>query len=117
MKIKELISSLSVKPTNNSTTASGNHNDKYGSRLKIIDNKNFYLDHVKYSVEEDHLIVSGYNPKRFNGVAAIAPQVAYRGNSYDVLKIGAKAFQDCTGLTSITFPDSVTSIGHSAFQG
>ena len=31
--------------------------------------------------------------------------------------IGAYAFSGCTSLTSITIPDSVTSIGDSAFSG
>jgi hypothetical protein len=34
-----------------------------------------------------------------------------------VTTIGGGAFQDCTGLTSITIPASVTSIGNSAFNG
>ena len=33
-----------------------------------------------------------------------------------VTSIGYRAFEDCTGLTSITIPDSGTSIGHSAFE-
>ena len=37
------------------------------------------------------------------------------GNS--VTSIGGSAFRDCTGLTSVTIPDSVTSIGNSAFEG
>jgi hypothetical protein len=32
-----------------------------------------------------------------------------------VTSIGDSAFSDCTGLTSITIPDSVTSIGDYAF--
>ena len=37
------------------------------------------------------------------------------GNS--VTSIGYYAFEGCTGLTSITIPNSVTSIGYYAFEG
>ena len=37
------------------------------------------------------------------------------GNS--VTSIGSSAFYNCTGLTSVTIPDSVTSIGYGAFRG
>ena len=35
----------------------------------------------------------------------------------DVTSIGNWAFDGCTGLTSITIPSSVTSIGKFAFEG
>ena len=34
-----------------------------------------------------------------------------------VTSIGSAAFMDCTGLTSVSIPNSMTSIGSSAFQG
>ena len=33
-----------------------------------------------------------------------------------VTSIGTGAFVDCTSLTSVTIPNSVTSIGHNAFE-
>ena len=88
-----------------------------GSQFAAIDNQNFYLDYVKYSVVEGHLEVTGYDSKGFNGVAKIVSRVTYQGNTLDVLSIGGGAFYDCTNLTSITISNSVTSIGGSAFSG
>ena len=118
-----------------------------GSIFSSIDDKNFYLDYIKYSVEDGHLAVSGYDKLGFKGVAKIVSKITYKGNTYEVLSIkgyldtwrdgafngckelisidipncvtsiGESAFQGCTGLTSITIPNSVTSIGESAFHG
>ena len=51
-----------------------------------------------------------------SGVIAIPSSILYGGISYNVTSIGEYAFDGCTGLTSITIPDSVTSIGDGAFQ-
>ncbi len=88
-----------------------------GSTFSAIDDKNFYLDYIKYSVEEGHLVVSGYDKTGFKGVAKIVSGITYKGNTYEVLKIGGYAFHDCTGLTSITIPNSVTIIDWYAFDG
>ncbi|MBP1630158.1 MAG: leucine-rich repeat protein [Bacteroidetes bacterium] len=75
----------------------------------------------------------------YTGSINIPDSVAYNGNTYHVIGIagssffncsgltsisipnsvtyiGANAFENCTGLTSITIPNSVTSIGNSAFS-
>lgn len=88
-----------------------------GSLFSAIDDKNFYLDYVKYTVAEGHLIVSGYDTRGFHGEAKIVSRVSYKGNSYEVLEIGNSAFSGCTSLTSINIPQSVTAIGWNAFSG
>ena len=88
----------------------------YGSIFSAVDANNFYLDYIKYTVEEGHLFVSGYDRVGFKGKAKIASRISYKGNTYEVLALGA-AFKDCTTLTSITLPGSMTSIGDDAFYG
>ena len=47
----------------------------------------------------------------------IPSSVVYDGNTYLVTAIGDNTFNGCTGLESITIPNSLTSIGESAFYG
>lgn len=54
----------------------------------------------------------------YNGVINIPSSVTYNGNTYSVTSIGDRAFQGSfsgSGLTDITIPNSIISIGDYAF--
>ncbi|MBO5361481.1 MAG: leucine-rich repeat domain-containing protein [Paludibacteraceae bacterium] len=46
----------------------------------------------------------------------IPETITYEGTTYSVTGIGNSAFYQCISLTSVTIPNSVTSIGESAFE-
>ena len=58
-------------------------------------------------------VVSGTN--KYSGKILIPSNVTYDSKTYSVTSIGDCAFAYCTGLTSVTIPNSVTSIGGGAF--
>ena len=96
-----------------------------GSIFSAIDDKNFFLDYIKYTVEEGHLTVSGYDKVEFKGIAKIVSKITYKGNTYEVLSIKGQpyssdepgAFGLCKILTSVNIPSSVTIIEDRAFMG
>ncbi len=55
----------------------------------------------------------------YKGLTAVTipATIIYSGTTYNVTSIGSSAFSNCTGLASITIPESVTSIGNGAFSG
>ena len=109
---------ISCKDTNNEhVTISDDGKASNGALFSAPNDKTFYLDYIKYTVKEGHLVVSGYDRTGFNGEAKIVARITYKGSSYEVFKIDSFAFDGYRGLTSLTIPNSVTSIGNNAFEG
>ena len=86
-----------------------------GTTFSVINENQFCLDDIIYEIEEGHLVVRG----NINGdeceTCNIVASITYKGNTYEVLKVGVCAFEGCDLLTSINIPEGVTSIEDAAF--
>ncbi len=98
-------------------TVDANGNADGGHLFTKIDDNKFYIDDIKYTAESGALIVTGYDKAYFKGAANIISKLIYRGRTLEVVGIASNAFEKCGVLTSVTIPNSVTSIGNYAFNG
>ena len=80
-----------------------------------IDDTSFYIDAIKYTIENGQLVVTGYNDELNVGDAKIVSIVKYEGKILKVVKVGQKAFYGCKSLTSVFIPNTVTFVGKDAF--
>ena len=76
------------------------------------------IDGIYYvidSYKKTALVTS--NPNKYSGDVVIPDEVTYNDTKYSVTSIGSKAFfyREYSSLTSVTIPNSVTSIGEYAF--
>ena len=78
-----------------------------------IDNLWYKLDPLSKVAEVTKSIET--NP--YYGDIEIPSSVDYNGDSYAVNKIGDYAFYNSSGLTSVVIPNSIETIGNSAFSG
>ena len=65
---------------------------------------------VTYQKFENDIYYSDYS-----GSVVIPEKFTYEGVEYSVTSIGGNAFENCSGVTSVTIPNSVTTIGLAAF--
>ena len=76
----------------------------------------FEVGGIKYSVTGENTVEVVAKDSEYTGDVVIPSTVTSDGITYDVTRIGDRAFYFCTNLASITFPASVNSIGYEAFH-
>ena len=71
---------------------------------------------LQYEVADvNEAMVSEQQRAKISGDVKIPENVTFEGEKYTVTSIRWKAFWKCTNLTSITIPNSVTTIGMGLF--
>ena len=86
-----------------------------------IDGINYYLASNQFDINIGDFVniavveFNFQNPHRPTGSVTIPESVNYEGDNYIVKHIGSLSFLACSGMTSISIPNTVTNIGDEAF--
>lgn len=75
----------------------------------------FYYNISSKADKEVSVTYKTTNYNSYSGIVNIPASVSYNGDTYTVKSIGDYAFKDCADLTSVTIPNSVTTIRYEAF--
>ena len=79
----------------------------------------FVVNGIYYNKNSDgktvYVTFKDTNYNSYSG-SVVIPSTVTSGTTYSVTSIGKYAFYECRGLTSVTIPNSVTSIDSSTFE-
>ena len=75
------------------------------------------IDGLKYIIYtgQNYAVLTGNNYTQKEIV--IPASITWEGKKYPVTELEGRCFYDCSNLTSVTIPSSVTSLGWSCFSG
>ena len=75
------------------------------------------VDGIYYNLDTKNKTASVTSGEaKYEGTVVIPEFIGVYGTTYSVTSLGDDCFMDCSGLTSITIPNSVTSLGAGCFN-
>ena len=92
----------------------GTNGYSYDIAIKNAQGIDIYYNYVNNNKDLEVTFLSSENPS-YSGDITIPEEITYLDKTYKVVYIGDFAFRRCSNLAAITIPNSVTSIGTSAF--
>ena len=75
------------------------------------------VDGIYYLIPKKNVAIVTRGDKAYSGDITIPSSIKVNDLEYTVKYIEESAFSNCSGLTSVTIPNSVTSIKGSTFEG
>ena len=81
-----------------------------------VDNEDGMTIYYNYYSDGLEVTYKSTNGNSYRDDVVIPEEIVYSGKTLKVLIIGEKAFYNCSSLTSVTIPNSVTSIRNEAFR-
>lgn len=92
---------------------------KYTVKGPLADGTKIKIEPLTYKVvsgvEHTLSVTFPSDESEYSGVTAIPAHVEYEGEQYTVVEVGYLSFSEVKGITSITIPETVTTIAGAAF--
>ena len=73
------------------------------------------VDGINYIIDQSNKTAQVTSNYELTGALCIPESISVKGTIYVVTSLGQSCFYGCTGLTSITIPNSVTSLSSGCF--
>ena len=107
-----------IVPTGKKATYQNTEGWKKFAKIVEVGEKGtvFIVNNISYKIGDNNTVSVVAGNTAYSGAVEIPSQVEYIGKTYSVTSIAQSAFDNSTGLTSITIPSSIKSIGLDAFE-
>ena len=86
------------------------------SVVSVVSAATVEVDGIYYEYYTNNTASVVSNSAGYSGDIVIPETIQVGGKTYTVTRISDRAFDGCSGLTSIELPESLASIGSSAFE-